>query len=39
MTMPDPDPGELFTDLTYQLFERYFIAEGTPPPVPTMGGQ
>ena len=28
MTMPDPDPGELFTDMTYQLFERYFVAEG-----------
>ena len=27
MTIPDPDPGELFTDMTYQLFERYFIAE------------
>ena len=39
MTMPDPDPGELFTDMTYQLFERYFIADGLqPPPVPTMGG-
>src|SRR6476619_814275 len=24
MTIPDPDPGELFTDMNYQLFEDYF---------------
>lgn len=39
MTIPDPDPGELFTDMTYQLFERYFLDDAAPsPPVPTMGG-
>src|SRR3989442_5626117 len=39
MTIPDPDPGELFTDMTYQLFERYFVRdELLPPAVPTMGG-
>ncbi len=39
MTIPDPDPGELFTDMNYQLFERFFVPAGVePPPVPTMGG-
>ncbi len=39
MTIPNPDPGELFTDMTYQLFERYFVPDDLhPPPVPTMGG-
>jgi phospholipase C len=37
MTMPDPDPGELFTDMNYQLFESYFVPDVDPPP-PTMGG-
>jgi len=35
MTMPDPDPGELFVDMNYQLFEDYFPAPGARP---TMGG-
>jgi phospholipase C len=39
MTIPDPDPGELFTDMTYQLYERYFVDVGLlAPPTPTMGG-
>ena len=39
MTIPDPDPGELFTDMNYQLFETYFPPENlVPPPVPSMGG-
>lgn len=39
MTIPDPDPGELFTDMNYQLFEDYFPPEGVQPPaVPSMGG-
>src|SRR5262250_2377266 len=40
MTMPDPDPGELFTDMTYQLYERYFVdvAGEQAPPIATMGG-
>jgi phospholipase C len=36
MTMPDPDPGELFTDMNYQLFERYFVPDSSA--APTMGG-
>jgi phospholipase C len=35
MTVPDPDPGELFTDVNYQLFESYFPPAGAPK---TMGG-
>ena len=38
MTIPDPDPGELFTDINYQLFERYFTPGVEPPPPATMGG-
>jgi len=35
MTMPSPDPGELFVDMNYQFFEEYFPAPGARP---TMGG-
>lgn len=35
MTMPDPDPGEMFTDMNYQLFQSYFVPGGA---IPTMGG-
>jgi phospholipase C len=35
MSIPDPDPGELFVDMNYQQFETYFPPAGV---VPTMGG-
>ena len=35
MSIPDPDPGELFVDMNYQLFERYHPVPGARP---TMGG-
>ncbi|MES1243813.1 MAG: alkaline phosphatase family protein [Acidobacteriota bacterium] len=35
MTMPSPDPGELFTDMNFQLFQKYFVPGGSEP---TMGG-
>jgi phospholipase C len=38
MRMPDPDPGELFTDVNYQLFERYFVPADVDPGTATMGG-
>jgi phospholipase C len=36
MSIPDPDPGELFIDMNTQLFGSSEVA--TPPPVPTMSG-
>jgi phospholipase C len=36
MSIPDPDPGELFTDINMQLFGSSEIADPAPPP--TMSG-
>lgn len=36
MTIPDPDPGEVWTDINTQLFGA--AAVPTPPPTATMGG-
>src|SRR5262250_2432852 len=36
MRIPDPDPGELWTDINTQLFEMPNV--GSPAPIPTMGG-
>jgi phospholipase C len=36
MTIPDPDPGELWTDINTQLFATPNV--GSPAPVPTMDG-
>jgi hypothetical protein len=36
MSIPDPDPGELFIDMNMQLFGSSAVA--APPPAPTMSG-
>ena len=36
MRIPDPDPGELWTDINTQLFEMPNV--GSPAPIPTMDG-
>jgi phospholipase C len=36
MTIPDPDPGELWADINEQLFETPVVPQ--PTPTPTMGG-
>ncbi|HEY0511767.1 MAG TPA: alkaline phosphatase family protein [Thermoanaerobaculia bacterium] len=37
-TLPDPDPGELFTDINHQLFEQDSVPDDVDPETATMGG-